>query len=316
MQMYLYCKENKSGQHSELFFTLLMAISMIIWGGSWVSAKVMAVRLPPEVLCFWRFLLSFISLIPFVIYRKPDLTAAGFQYSILGAFSMSAYMYYFFMGLQHQLAGAAGVLVTSMIPLMTLLLSLLLLNKKAGNRDLAGLILGMIGAAILLRLWTFDLYVLFHSDNLIFVLCAALWAVLTICSQRAGETISPYLFSVIAFGLSTLFFLPSALSNGIADVFSQDMLFWANLIFLSVISAGFATTVYFVATKRLGAYRTSSYVFLVPTSAVLLSLLFLGEVPQPATIIGGTIAISAVYLINSSSSKKNSSIKKADVGGY
>ncbi len=303
--MSLKIGDSKSeNRHSDLFFASLMVVSMVIWGGSWVSAKVMAMRLAPDVLCFWRFLLSFISLVPIVISRRPALTASGLGYSVIGAVIMSAYMYYFFRGLEHELAGAAGVLVTSMIPMMTLLFSIIFLRKKAGARDLAGLALGMLGAAILLRLWTFDAYVLFHSNSIVFVFCAALWAVLTICSQRAGETISPYLFSVITYGISTLLFLPSALRHGIGAVFDQDTLFWANLIFLSVISAGFATTVYFVAAERLGSYRSSSYVFLVPASAVLLSLIFLGEVPQAATIIGGTVAISAVYIINYSSSKE------------
>lgn len=281
-----------------------MVISMVIWGGSWVSAKVMAARMAPEVLCFWRFLLSFISLVPYVAYRRPAITAAGLGYSVLGAVFMSAYMYYFFRGLEHELAGASGVLVTSMIPLMTLVFSILLLRKKARKRDWAGLILGMLGAAILLRLWTFDLYVLFHGDSLVFVLCAALWGILTICSQRAAETMSPYLFSLIAYGLSTLLFLPATLRQGIGAVFNQDMLFWVNLLFLSVLSAGFATTVYFIAAERLGSYRSSSFIFLVPASAVMLSFLFLGEIPRVATIIGGTIAVCAVYIINHSPTKE------------
>ena len=289
----------KDKRHSDLLFSLLMVISMVIWGGSWVSAKVMAMRLTPEVLCFWRFLLSFLSLVPLVILRKQlSFAVSGMWYSLLGAILMSAYMYLFFRGLEHELAGAAGVLVTSMIPLMTLLFSLILIRKRARRRDIAGLGLGMIGAAILLKIWTLDLFVLFHSDNLIFLFCAALWAILTICSQRAAQAISPYLFSLITYGLSAIIFLPSALSYGIGVVLSQDVLFWANLFFLSVISAGFATTVYFMAAERLGAYRTSSYVFVVPTSAVLLSWLFLGEIPQPATITGGMMAIAAVYLIN------------------
>ncbi len=278
-----------------------MVISMIIWGGSWVSAKVMAERLSPEVLSFWRFFLSFVSFIPMlIVLRKPlVISVRGTIYSALGAFFISAYMYYFFRGLEHGLAGAAGVLVTSLMPLMTLLLSLVLLGRKTKQRDLSGLVLGMAGAAVLLRLWTFDTHDLFQSGNLFFVLCSALWALVTICSQRASETVSPYIFSFLTYGISTLFFLPSALSENVMAIFNQDAIFWVNLIFLAVISSNFATTIYFIAAERLGSYRTSSFVFLVPSSAMLLSWIFLGEVPQPSTLIGGTIAISAVYLINS-----------------
>jgi drug/metabolite transporter (DMT)-like permease len=294
-------KHSEDKQHSDLFFTLLMVLSMVIWGGSWVSAKVMAVRLAPEVLSLWRFLLSFLSFIPLlIVLRIPFvLSRRGIVHSAFGAFFISAYMYYFFRGLEHGLAGAAGVLVTSMMPLMTLLFSILLLKRKTKARDIAGLVLGMAGAAVLLRLWTFDAHDLFHSGNIFFLLCSSLWALVTICSQRAAETISPYMFSFMTYGFSTLFFLPFAYGD-MGVIFYQDTVFWINLVFLSVISSNFATTIYFIAAERLGSYRTSSFVFLVPSSAMLLSWLFLGEVPEPSTIIGGAIAISAVYLINHS----------------
>ena len=277
-----------------------MVLSMIIWGGSWVSAKVMAVRLTPELLSFWRFLLSFLSFVPLLILLRIPLVLSfrGIVHSAFGAFFISTYMYYFFRGLEYGLAGAAGVLVTSMMPLMTLLFSILLLKRTTQGRDIAGLVLGMAGAAVLLKLWIFNAHDLFQSNNILFVLCSALWALVTICSQRAAETISPYMFSFMTYGFSTFFFLPFGFSQGIGIVFYQDAVFWSNLVFLSIISGTFATTIYFVAAERLGSYRTSSFVFLVPSSAMLLSWIFLGEVPEPSTIIGGVIAILAVYLIN------------------
>jgi drug/metabolite transporter (DMT)-like permease len=39
-------------------------------------------------------------------------------------------------------------------------------------------------------------------------------------------------------------------------------------------------------------------VFIVPSSAMLLSWFFLGEVPAQSTILGGSISVAAVYLIN------------------
>ena len=287
-------------KNSRLILTVLMVISMVVWGGSWVSAKLMAGRLTPEVLSFWRFFMSFVSFVPMlVLLRKPfTVSRAGALYSVLGAIFISTYMYFFFRGLEHGLAGAAGVLVTSMMPFMTLLFMMILFRKKASGRDIAGLVLGMAGAAVLLQVWNFNAHDLFQSGNLLFVLCSALWALVTICSQRAAATISPYFFSFLTYGIATLFFLPSAFRQGISVVFHEDVLFWVNLIFLAIISTNFATTVYFVAAERLGSYRTSSFVFLVPASAMLLSWIFLGEVPQPSTIVGGTIAISAVYLIN------------------
>ncbi|HSW61865.1 MAG TPA: DMT family transporter [Dissulfurispiraceae bacterium] len=285
-----------------LLFTVLMVLSMVIWGGSWVSAKVVAGRLSPEQLSFWRFFLSFLSFMPLLFRLRIPVTMskASFGYCAMGAFFMGAYMLFFFKGLQSGYAGAGGVLVTSMIPLMTLLLSFVLLNRRAKRQDIIGLALGITGAAVLLKVWAIDSTLLLQSGNLFFLICPALWGMVTISSQWAGENISSYLFSFVAYGLASLLYLPSVALQGIGFVFQQDAVFWLNLFFLSVISGSFATTVYFMAAERLGSYRTSSFVFIVPASAMLLSWLFLGEVPEFTTVFGGTIAVGAVCLINRS----------------
>ena len=289
----------RKNRKSALLFPFLMVISMITWGGSWVSAKILAQQLTPEMLSFWRFFLSFISFIPFmfILPRPIIITFKGSVYSALGAVFMSLYMYFFFLGLEHWFAGHAGVLVTSMIPLMTLIISLLFFRERINARKLVGLAMGMTGASILLRLWTLDLHGFFTGNNVLFIVCPVIWALLTICSQRAAGSVSSYVFSFITFGLSTLFYLPWAAGQGIFTVFERDAIFWINLIFLSVISGTLATTVYFVSAERLGSYMTSSYVFLVPTSAMLLSWFFLGEVPETTTLVGGTVTIAAVYII-------------------
>ena len=77
-----------------------------------------------------------------------------------------------------------------------------------------------------------------------------------------------------------------------------DSIFWWNLFYLASISTSFGTTIYFIASSRLGSAKASSFIFLVPASAMLSSWGILGEKPEWTTISGGLLAISAVYLLN------------------
>ena len=77
-----------------------------------------------------------------------------------------------------------------------------------------------------------------------------------------------------------------------------DAVFWGNMFFSSSITTAGATTFYFVATSKLGAGKASSFIFLVPFSAALGSWIFLNEVPQVHSIIGGFLGIAAVYILN------------------
>ncbi|MBI4949390.1 MAG: DMT family transporter [Deltaproteobacteria bacterium] len=282
-------------------FTLLMVLSMVIWGGSWVSAKAIASSLSPESLTFWRSLVNTIALIP-VLYlvkgpKKMGREALGF--TLLGALFLSGYMYLFFMGLSIGYAGAAGVLVTTTVPLITFVLSAAIFRQGVSGKDALGLALGVIGGAALLGVWTLDAGRIFIGGNAYFLVAAFLWALLTLCSQKACGMISPILFSLVANAVATVIFFFLAIPNGIGGALSEGPLFWFNIFYLGVISSAFATTVYFLASNRLSSRRASSFVFLVPISAVFLSWLFLGEAPRLNTVAGGALAMGAVYIINS-----------------
>ncbi len=286
-------------------FSLLIVIAMIIWGGSWVSAKAIADAMPPEALTFWRFFISFLSMLPVtLIFKEPiKVSRPALGYTLLGAVAMGLYLYFFFKGLKYGFAGAAGVLVTSMMPLVTFTLSIFIFKKTPTGRDLFGLALGLAGGGVLLQAWTFDGRI-FSGGNVYFLLCSVLWATLTISSEKAGELISPVLFSVLTYGFSAALFFFLALPYGMRNILRQDTVFWLNMLYLGVISSTFATTVYFFASSRLSSNRASSFVFLVPSFAVILSWIFLGEIPKMPTIAGGLIAVSATYIINKNGRKE------------
>lgn len=280
-------------------FSFLIVISMIIWGGSWVSAKVISNALPPETLVFWRLFITSISFIPILFFWKEPLkiSRSALIHTFFGSISLGLYLYLFFKGLIFGFAGAAGVLVTTMIPLATFILSIFLFSRKVSKKDFLGLVLGIAGGGILLNIWTFSRDI-FMAGNIYFLLCAVLWAFLTIFSQKAGNLVSPLLFSLFVNAFCSIPFFFIALPHGILAVFEQGTIFWLNMIYLSIISSSFATTVYFFASPRLSSFKASSFVFIVPSSAVIFSFLFLNEQPRISTITGGLIAITAVYLIN------------------
>ncbi|MCX6639656.1 MAG: DMT family transporter [bacterium] len=286
---------------SNALFTLLMLLAMTAWGGSWVSAKLIAHLESPEVLIFWRFLFTFVSFLPVMLILKKSfrLSRSGLLKVVLGALLIVGYNKFFFLGLQFGLAGAGGVLVTTLNPVLTFLFALLLFKKAISRNQILGLILGFIGGAILLEIWKFSAEHLLHSGNAYFLIASVSWALLTLTSEKSRNDLSPIVFSFYVYGVSALLDLFLAMPHGgVFKVFQHDALFWLNIVYLSIFATTFATTVYFIASGRLGSQKASSFIFLVPVSAVLLSWGMLHETPKIPTIIGGLIAISAVYLIN------------------
>ncbi|MDR3345613.1 MAG: DMT family transporter, partial [Campylobacteraceae bacterium] len=69
-------------------------------------------------------------------------------------------------------------------------------------------------------------------------------------------------------------------------------------LFVSLISTSIATTLFFLGTKKLGAEKVSSFMFIAPASAVIVGALALGERLNIFTLIGIAASILAVYMLN------------------
>jgi drug/metabolite transporter (DMT)-like permease len=286
-------------KNKDLQLIVIIVFSMILWGGSWVSGKVLVGNSPQsEVVVFWRFLLTFLSFIPVIYHLKLSvkLSRNGFIQVLLGSIFLIAYNLLFFNGLKLEKSGFGSTIVTTLNPLMTFGLSALLFKQSVNKRQAIGLFLGLIGGGILINIWQFNR--LLTGGSLILLSAAFAWASLSVTSERSKRNMSAFIFSFYTYGISAVIAFFLSINKGVFAFSQLPISFWWNILYLSVGVTTFATTAYFFAATKLGANKTSSFIFLVPTSSVFLSWLILDEVPSLTTLIGGFCALIAVYLIN------------------
>jgi len=272
---------------------------MIVWSGSWVSGKLIANTADAPITLFWRYLFFAAALAPVLIWRGENFRINFSQalWALLGGAIMSLYTYLFFIGLKTGYAGAAGVLVTAMNPIFTFLLTCILFKQSLTWRDGVGLLLGLMGGAILLELWLLRGDKVLLAGNLLFLFAALVYAFVTLTTNAASKRLSilVYSFYLNAFGaILVLIILGRDIVNTPALTNHE---YWMNIIYLGVISNAFATTVYFFAVNSLGSARASAYIFIVPSTALLLAALYLREPVKWPTLGGGVIALAAVALL-------------------
>lgn len=282
-------------------FPLLLIFAAVFWGGGWVAAKFVSGTVSPQTLSFYRFIIAAVAFFPFVLLFRQQIIipARVFLWALLGSTLFTGFGLVFFSAIRNGLPGAGGVLMTSMGPIFTYLLSIVLFHPRLTWRSALGLILGFSGAFFLLRLWTLDIAEIFKMGNGLFIICAFLYACVTIVNAQALKIshFAPYYFWFFLF--SGLFSLPFSLSSGdIGLVFQQKALFWFNLLYLSLFGMAYAQGVYFFAAGRLGSHRASNFNFLVPGFAVLFSFVFIGEIPLWYSLAGGGLSLSAVYILS------------------
>lgn len=289
--------------NKSLVFSILMVVAMIFWGASWPSSKILVQYTSADVITFWRFFFALLASIPLlVIFRIPlRIESKDFKLLILVAFFNSLYSILFFTGLNYGSAGKGGVLVTTMTPVFTYLLTFAIhkwqkdSTKTMSKNEILGLILGIFSGICLLNLHS--LSELFGRFNTFFLLAALDWAFLTILTHKIR--IHPIAINFYITFLSVIYWLPLFyFQPHLLDIFDFDLRFWGMLFVVAVLSTALGTSVYYMGVFYVGAAKASTFPLLVPASALITSYLILGEIPSFLTLFGGTLAIVAIYLIN------------------
>ena len=285
---------------------MILLLSMTIWGLSWTNAKILSDYAPSSVLAFWRFFFSSITMIPVLWLTGNNfrVTRQGMKYIFTGAVFISLYNIFFFMGTNNGAASVGGIIVPTFNPIITFIISILLMKQVVYRMDIIGLILGFTGGVIVLQAWTLSLEQIIANGNLFFICASVSWGIMSIISGRSHAHISTLSFSFWVYTISTLIYLGATWNKDILLIFTYDWIFWVNMFFLSVGAMVFGTTVYFFGTTRLGPEKASAFIFIVPVSALFFSVLLIGERLEITTMIGGIMTMIAVYLINKSHSRQ------------
>jgi drug/metabolite transporter (DMT)-like permease len=277
-----------------------MIISMFLWGLSWPSGKILTNYCSAVNFAVYRYIVVVATLFPILFFLKVSLKVKkeGIPAILASGILLAVYSYFFFKGLKNGSAGAGGVLVTTMNPIMAYLTGIIIDRRAPSKNAVIGLGLGLIAGSILLKVWS-NSGAVFASGNLYFLLAAFVWAVMSKITARGANYGSSLGFTLWQYVITLLCLLPLMNVHEFGLVLQiRDSLFWGNLFFSSAIVTSLATTVYFYTTTRLGAEKASSFIFMVPMAAALSSWLFLGEKILLHTAIGGAIGIMAVYAIN------------------
>ena len=278
-----------------------MVFAMITWGYSWVGAKILGPYGHVSTKIFLRFFFASIALIPILLkYRIPfRIDKKGFIFILWNSISLCSYNYFYFKSTHMGLAGVGGVLVTTLNPILTSLFVFSFLDRSSAKlKEFVGLIMGLTGGGIIMRLWEMDIALMISSGNIFYILASCSWVSVTIASQKSKTHIHFLTYSFWSFLSASLFSLSFCEIESISQTINYDWIYWLNIFLLSIVVMSFANTMYFFASSKIGAVKASSYIFVVPLTAIIFSKIILNEQVLYTTVLGGVLSVVAVYLIN------------------
>ncbi len=191
-------------------------------------------------------------------------------------------------------AGVASMLINS-APIWTAFMAHLWLNERLRPRQWAGILVGFSGI-VLIALGQHGIRQTVWGTCLI-VLAALAHSTGFILQKPLLERYRPLEFVAYEFWAGTLFLLPFAggLLNTIRQADPQAT--WA-VIYLGVGPGVIAYVTWAYVLSKMTASRAASLLYFIPGCTVLLSWVWLGEVPTEISVVGGAVAIAGVILVN------------------
>ncbi len=283
---------------SETAAHLTALATILIWGTTFISTKVLLREFSPIEILFLRFLLGFAALhlvrgkLPFRSWKEERLYAGA------GLTGVTLYFLFENIALTYTLASNVGVLVT-VAPFFTALLSCFYLRgERPDLRFYAGFVLAFAGVTLIMFSGSMTLK-LNPAGDILALLAAFVWAVYSVLMKKIGQLGHPmaactrrtFLYG-LAFMLPALFFLDFSPAWGAL----RKPVNLCNFLYLGLGASALCFATWNRAVKILGAVRTSVYIYLVPVVTVITAVLILHErITLPASC-GMALALAGLIL--------------------
>ena len=285
-----------------------LLIVAAIWGLGWVAGRVAARDIPPFTAGWARYILAVGCFLVFLKVTKQWVLPNKKQWKLIvaiGFLSTFLYQAFFMYGMKWTAAGDASLMIT-FNPLFTAILAVPFLGEKFDKRLASGLLLAVTGVAVLA--WyspNVDIPVneRLLGDALI-GLSALSWACTTILMKKAmtGEdAMSPLHLTVWSSVAGLVIQTPAAIweYSQVGFPTNASIEAWSWLAFLAIFSTVLSYVWFADGIKKIGASKTSFYVYLVPIFGIFSGWLLLDEKLGISLAVSFILIAGGVYLVQS-----------------
>lgn len=294
---------------SSLGYLALTATS-ILWGTTWIAAKMGLDQLSALQLAGMRQLTAGLLIVGFyMLFKKMKFPGLS---QFVQIFIMSMLMFIIAnavstWSLKYISTGLAA-LIGALYPLNVVLIEKFFFGKSEFNRvTLLGFVVGLAGISIVFRdhLQTPDLHSFFIGLGMALVANLS-WSIGTVLLARDKQDMDPNYslgwqmlvgsFVITLIGRFTVPAIP------LTDISTRD---WMVLGYLVIVGSIFAFSAFLYSMKVLPHAIASLFAYINPIVAMLLGpLLFPDEVLSPHIISGSLVTLAGVFLVNYSVRKK------------
>lgn len=295
-------KEIKVKSQKEFYTAIIMLIiTVILWGLSFISTKVLLNYLSPSVIAFSRQLIALVPLsIAMFITKSFKLPSRNDAILITFAGLLGIVLYFMFenTGMKYTTASNASIIVAA-VPVLTLISEIAFFHMKLNMRILSCIITSITGVYLVisnngkLDFSSSSLY-----GNLLIIGAMVCWVGYTIINKKLNYSkYSPLVIVFYQTVSATILFIPFILSEK-SQWHTLPVSAFANLVYLGVLCSALAYIMFNFASQKLGPTISSTFLNLSPVVSVTAGFFLLGEVLTLTQLSGMVLIIGSLFVIS------------------
>lgn len=280
----------------------LYAVTVLIWGSTWLAIEYQLGVVAPEVSVVYRYILAAAVLFIWCKIKGLSLFFKAKDHLWFMALGLFLFCLNYILAYRAQvhITSAMAAIAFSMMLWMNIVLSRLIFGTRAGARVLLGALLGIVGILILfapqIETLSFDDGVFFGS------MLALLGALMASCGNMVSQAAQKRNLPVMQGNAWSMFY--GAILTGTIAVagghefnFDATFTYITSLLYLALFGSVVAFGAYLTLLGRIGAHKAGYATVMFPVVALMLSMAFEGLRLDLAIVTGTSLVLLGNLLV-------------------
>jgi len=277
---------------------VLPVIAVMIWSLNIVVTRYAADLISPVSISFYRWLIAFLILTPFMLGKvweqRQLIIQHWLQLAVLSAFGMVLYQGLAYTAAHYTTATNMG-LINAFIPVFTILVSFFILKDIPNRFAIMGSILSFCGLIYVMAqgnlsaLWQSGA----HWGDLLMVVAVFFYAFYGVFLKKWQLKIPLLISLYIQIAFALIYHLPFIAWLGLDSLNTANL---SSVLYAGIFPSLIAPFVWMLAVQQIGPNRTSIFMNLMPVFTAIIASLWLAESWTIYHTLGGVLILIGVVM--------------------
>jgi drug/metabolite transporter (DMT)-like permease len=278
-----------------------MILVMTLWGSDYPFAKFAMREVSPMSFAAMRTLMATVILFPFFLRQEKDWSLSKKHFlGVIGLACLGTFLnrVCWSVGLNLTTASNAGLLMATS-PIFVLIVSFFFLRTDLTFRAAVGILVSFVGVFLVIKGdwkgWGFHTF----QGDLIILGAALSWAFFTVLAKKMLKDHSSLKVTAYIMLTGTVLFLPFLPNEKAGGWREISWMAWFSVIYVAVMGNSLAYFLWIRGIQNIGPLRAILYQYLMPVTAILFAIPFLGETIRATQVWGAAVVFGGIFLARS-----------------